>query len=139
MPALPEEKVRQRLLQRMLKELGYPAGLVAVEKDIFSLPHVIKEKCPVGLRRADILCFMQNIDQRFSCELYPLLLIECKAVALSQQAERQLLGYNHYVQACFIALANQAGEKTFWFDARQQKYCSVDFLPSYQQLLLGLK
>lgn len=110
---LPEERVRQALLQQMLGPLGYPKGLIAVEKRIGK-----------G-RRADILAFVKKGD-----ELKPLLLIECKAEMLNEEAYYQASGYNTFLAAPFICLAHSGGIRTFW------KTGSVHFLPPYKQLCL---
>lgn len=60
-----------------------------------------KKKIPD--RRIDIVCFAKNIHKDY--QLYPLLLIECKQDGKLKGALDQILGYNHYVGACFIAVA----------------------------------
>lgn len=92
--ATPEERVRQQWLIYLTESLGYPASLIAIEK---SLKEISSHK-KVPLRRADILCFASTGK--------PLLLIECKAVPLTAAMERQLRGYNYYVQAPYMALVN---------------------------------
>ena len=106
----PEEVVRQWLLDKMIHELGYPKGLISVEKKI-------------GSRRFDIVVFTQ--------EMNPILLIECKANGL-KEAENQAIGYNQTVKAPFICLASSTEIKTFWSEQGQLK--SVPFLPMYKQL-----
>jgi len=117
---LPEERVRQKLLRQMIESLGFPKSLIAIEQKI-------------GSRRADIICFAKNIKSGFT--LYPLLMIECKAVLFNQKTIDQVLGYNHSVRAFFVAIANFRQIRTFWFDQFEKKYKSVDFLPNYNQLI----
>ena len=38
--ALPEEKIRQALIQKMTQHLGYPLGNIALEKSLDQLPHL---------------------------------------------------------------------------------------------------
>ena len=97
----------------MVQNLNYPKDLLCVEVDLRTLPHLcgIKKKLPK--RRADIICYGKNIVPSF--DLYPLLMVECKAVELSAKALDQVKGYNHYVNALFIALANSKEIKAFWF------------------------
>ena len=113
--ATPEELIRQKLLQRMLNELGYPKGLIAVEMSLG------KPK-----RRADIVCY------RCSQALTPLLIVECKALKISLDAQEQAFGYNAALGAPFVCLA--AGEEvvTLWFDGK--KIARVPFLPRYRDL-----
>jgi hypothetical protein len=100
----PEEKVRQSWLKRMIHDLGFPKELLAVEKDLKELPHL--KEMPLPNRRADILCFAKGIHPEYS--LFPLLLVECKKEDGSiEEAKRQVIGYNHYVKAYFIAVANE--------------------------------
>lgn len=107
----PEERVRQTLLRKMVAELGYPKGLISVERG-------------VGCRRADIVCYTK--------EMSPLLLIECKAGPLNDAAIRQALGYNGKIKAPFVAIANANEAITFWFEG--EKSVSVPFLPVFKEL-----
>lgn len=110
----------------MVEGLGYPKSLIAVEQPIDSLPHAhTKTK-----RRADIICFSKN----GSCELYPLLLIECKAVPISESVFRQVEGYNTEVKAFFFAVANQSDIFTCWFNEKKERK-TINYLPTYQQLV----
>ncbi len=111
----PEEKVRRGVLILMVAKLGYPKSLLSVEKGI------------AGARRADILCYCPRAEG-----LYPLLLVECKAVQLGAEAERQAFGYNRSIKAPFIALASATEIKTLWKEG--EKIASVPFLPSVLEL-----
>ena len=136
MEALPEEIVRQKLLQSMINDLDYPISLIAVEKDLDSLDHLKNSKSFVG-RRADIICFAKDIYP--SCLLYPLLMVECKASYLNDKTVNQVLGYNHFVKSYFISIASCKEIKTFWYDKNKCKYESVNFLPNYLELLKAIK
>jgi hypothetical protein len=115
----PEERVRHRLLLNMIGPLGYPRGHLAVEKNLFSF----------GLqRRVDLVCFYPVKDL-----LKPLLLVECKAVVLTTEAENQLFGYNLQIGAPFLCLVNDAEIKTIWQEQNSMR--SISFLPSYSQLI----
>ncbi len=88
----PEEGVRQRLLLDLLA-LGYPPGLLAVERAV-----------PFGGKvwRADVVAYGR--DQR------PALLAECKApgVAVAQAAFDQLARYNAVLDAPILLVDNGA-------------------------------
>ena len=130
--ALPEEQVRQHLLQYMIEKLSYPATLIAVEQPLRQLPHLsVSDLSRIPDRRADVLCFAKTGDD----VLQPLLLIECKAVKLTSGVINQVLGYNHYVGARFIALVNQEEVRTGWYDPAKKGYSFIDFLPTYPSLL----
>jgi len=100
----------------MIFDLGYPKGLISVEKEIDNS------------RRIDILCYTLAKEG-----LTPLILIECKALKLTPQAERQALGYNDGIGAPFIALAGDSEIKTFWRECNS--IASVPFLPRYEELV----
>lgn len=124
--AFPEEIVRQALLERMVFSLGYPKHFISVEKGLSSLPH-LKNRRDLPKRRCDIICFSSE-DRA----LYPLLLVECKSGKLKKSAKDQLIGYNSFVGAYFLALANEREVVTFW--KVEGGYSSLNFLPTYEQL-----
>ena len=95
--ATPEEQVRASFLQFLFTH-GFPKERILVEMQLNDLPH-ITEKVPLD-RRIDILCY----GEQFA----PLLLIECKLKS-SPSHVPQILGYNHYVGAPFIALVGSDG------------------------------
>ena len=107
----PEEKVRQGLIQVMIGELGFPKGLISVEKKI-------------GERRYDLVCYTKSMS--------PLLLVECKAGKIDEAAENQVFGYNLLVSAPFLCLTNGTEIKTLWQETDGIK--SVPFLPTFAEL-----
>lgn len=131
--ALPEELVRQKLLSYMIHHLGYPLSYLALEKELRQMPHLALSNQKIPNRRADLICFGKDIHPLFP--LYPLLLVECKAIKLSSKVIDQVVGYNHSLQAYFVAIANEQEIKTGWYDKQKQEYVFVDTLPSYQDLL----
>ena len=112
----PEELIRRSLIEWMVAEGGYPRSLIA------------KEGSASQVRRFDVLCYRRSVEG-----LAPLLLIECKAGALTPSAEQQLLGYNQFIRAPFICLANGTSLETIWYEQGQRR--SVPFLPPYTQLM----
>lgn len=126
----PEEEVRQSLLKHMLSSGGYPQSLVAVEKSLASIPHLTStQKLPT--RRADIIVFGNNIHPEHT--LYPLMLIECKAVPLTADVMRQVIGYNFYVKAYFLVIANADQIKTGLF--KQEGWVFQDGLLTYNDAI----
>ena len=107
----------------MIGELGYPKELIAVEKELKTLPHLASESVPD--RRIDLICFTNRIT--------PLLLMECKAEPLSPKAVEQALGYNLYVKAPYVAVVNDR-EICFRYDLSCSN-CVLNRLPSYAELL----
>ncbi|HSX03994.1 MAG TPA: type I restriction enzyme HsdR N-terminal domain-containing protein [Rhabdochlamydiaceae bacterium] len=128
-PATPEELIRQSLIYLMIHRLRFPKELIAIEKQLSELPH-LSALSSLPERRADIICFAKNIHPEYP--LYPLLLIECKEGKVENGAIEQALGYNHYVQASYVAVAGSDGIQL----VHPQK---VPFLPSYPQLIEKLK
>ncbi|HAZ15052.1 MAG: hypothetical protein A2Y28_02790 [Chlamydiae bacterium GWC2_50_10] len=131
--ATPEERVRQALVKKMVDACGYPQELLSVEKDLKELPHLKNCALPLPDRRADLICFCKEIHPLYS--YYPLLLVECKRDRIDERGRRQLMGYNHFVQAFFIALAAPEAFELGYFNKAQGKYCFHHVLPSYSQLL----
>lgn len=135
--ASPEELVRQSLLKDMIETLGYPAECLALEKELKLLPHLSLSTVEIPDRRLDIVCFAKNIHPHHA--LFPLLVVECKAIPLQPAMLNQVVGYNHFIQAYFISLANQNERRTGWYDIQKKGYVFVKKLPSYQELLASIK
>ena len=135
--AQPEEVVRQKLVRSLIKDLGFPKSLIAIEKALDQLPHLADRRTEVPNRRADILCFGKGIHPDY--DLYPLLMIECKAVAITDKVLQQVVGYNHYVQSCFVAVANQSEVQTGWWDEAAKEYRFVSGLPTYAELCAAVE
>jgi hypothetical protein len=133
----PEELVRLNLLRKMVDQLNYPKSLLAKEVELSSLPHLRDKKEFLPKRRADIICFAKGVS--LSYELFPLLVIECKSLVLTSQALEQVKGYNFYLNAPFWAIANSEEIRTFWYNESQKRDESVNFLPSYDQLIKAVK
>lgn len=130
----PEEVIRQSLIKDMVERLAYPAPMVAVERELSTLPHLAYENSKnIPKRRADIIVFSKKIHPDH--EFFPLLLIECKAVPLNEKFVGQVIGYNAFVKAPFICLANGMHILTGYFDQSQQGYRFESGLPEYNQLL----
>lgn len=129
----PEEFIRQKILVKMVKEMGYPSSHLAVEIELSHFPHLIESNLSLPRRRIDIAVFAKDLHPDFS--LYPLLLIECKAETLQKKFARQLLGYNYFVKAPFVALANSEEILTGYFDENTKDYQFKNGLPSYPLLI----
>ena len=121
--ATPEEIVRQTWILRMIEQSQFPRSLLAVEKQLSSLPYLEGE---VPDRRIDLLSFMKVED-----DFKPLLLMECKASALTQEALSQVIAYNHYVKAPYVAIVNL--EEIMLYS----KGKIWTFLPSFKELIYG--
>lgn len=135
--ALPEEKIRQALIHEMTQRLGFPLGSLVLERNLDQLPHLQTKTSPLPRRRADLIVFAQHLHPQHI--LYPLLLIECKAVPLTDKVLRQIVGYNQFVEACFIAAVNQITSYLGCYDTQYQDYRFQEGLLSYDSLLEGAR
>lgn len=134
----PEEVIRQQWLYRMVDELGYPFSLLAIEKELKNLPHLLSAKgTQLPKRRIDIVVFAKGIHTDYP--FYPLLLVECKAVPLTPAFARQVIGYNESVGAPYVAVANADKILLGQFDSQAGMYQFNEGLQSYQILMESLK
>ena len=117
----PEESVRQGTLSSLFS-LGYPHSLIVVEK---KLSELVAQKQKVPNRRVDILCYRATEGA-----LEPLLLVECKANTFNDKELRQLLGYNFYLGAPYIALI--APSKVVFYDLSRQ--ISQEYIPPFEKI-----
>lgn len=131
----PEEGVRQRLIAHLTSQLQFPLSTLAVEKGLVNMPHITLQKKHLPDRRADLVSFAKGIHPDHS--LYPLLLVECKAVAFTPLMLHQLTGYNLYMKAPFIALVNQ--EEIRFYAQGKDGYEPLPSLLSYYQLVDVIK
>ncbi|MCH9632725.1 MAG: hypothetical protein S4CHLAM6_10630 [Chlamydiae bacterium] len=129
--ATPEEIVRQKWLEVMMGHLSFPKDLLVVEKKLSLLPH-LNQSLELPERRVDILAYSKEDGQ-----LKPLLLIECKCIPLSAKALLQVKGYNDYVQAPYIAIANEEEIRIGYLNG-EKEFETLDFLPAYPLLLKAL-
>jgi hypothetical protein len=130
--AAPEEKIRQKVLHILIEDLFFPKEYIVVEKVLSELPHLRGKSVPK--RRLDILCYFSMQDK-----LLPLLLIECKQGRLRKQALTQVSGYNYWVEAPFVAVANQECIWMKYLDIASNKMVIKKGLPSYQDLIVCCK
>ena len=119
----------------MICSLGFPKELLSIEKSLKAMPHLKGEKVPD--RRFDVVCFARGVHSQH--EIYPLLMIECKANRLSRKAVEQVIGYNHYVSSFFVAVANSEEVIIGWRDKKSGSYEFQSGLPSYNELVKLVK
>lgn len=130
----PEEVVRQSLVESLVTEFLFPPECIAIEKNLQTLPHLLHRE-DVPDRRCDILCYAKNIHQEHA--LYPLLMIECKAEPLQESTARQVIGYNYFVGACFIGIANQDHVMLGWYDKEKKTYSFQEGLMQYPSMVMS--
>ncbi len=130
--ATPEEIVRQKWLEVMLEHLSFPKELIVVEKRLNKLDHIAFGQTDLPERRIDILSYTKKEGK-----LVPLILMECKCIPLTQKALLQVRGYNDYVGAPYIAIANE-NEIKVGYQLPGNEFETLDFLPAYPLLLKAI-
>lgn len=105
--------------------LGYPRRLICVEKALHEIVGFSELSLPA--RRLDILCFSKKKHE-------PLLLVECKAHSVRKQAFDQLIAYNFFIKAPYIALADPNQIIIGWLNQNTNQYEFTANLPSYEIL-----
>ncbi|GAB5411984.1 MAG: hypothetical protein ChlgKO_10980 [Chlamydiales bacterium] len=124
--------MRQALIKTLVEQLGYPPELLVVEKELCLLPHLHFQE-GVPQRRVDLLAY-----HKVENELVPLLLIECKAIKADRKALEQVMGYNHFVGAPFVAVVSKEARLTGWqgvagLEISQGLYRYDDLLATHRQ------
>jgi hypothetical protein len=123
--ALPEERVRRQLVDWLLKTVGVPARLIAVEYGLSQIN-------PRSRKRADVVVWKPSSkDSVESTGLTPWLLVECKApgVSLSESVADQVRGYAAMVRANHILISN--GAQTRVFRLMGERYQECEGLPEF--------
>ena len=114
----PEEIVRQLLVLYLVKDRGYPARLIQVEKELTAHGTT---------RRFDILCYDR--------EAQPILLVECKAPSekLSITTAEQISNYNFALQVGYLLVTN-GPQACCWKIDLAKTITYLDEVPYFQVL-----
>jgi hypothetical protein len=115
----PEEWVRQNFITFLVRILGYPVGLIAVEK-AFRWNRLS--------RRTDILVHNRKGT--------PLIVVECKApdVKISSDVFDQIFTYNMKLQVPVLVVTNGITHFACRVEEEPGKYHFIDSLPSYCEI-----
>ena len=115
-----EEWVRQNFVNYLVKELGYPSSLIALEKELQL--HELK-------KRFDVLVYNPEHE--------PWLMVECKApeVPLSEEVLQQVLRYNISLPVVYIVLTN--GRRTIGWKKEGRGLQLLTALPAWPSPLVG--
>mgnify|MGYP003594372428 CR=1 FL=1 len=110
----PEEWVRQNFLLYLTESLGYPAALIAVEKQLT----------------------LGELTKRFDAVVYdkqsnPFMIIECKEmnVPLSEKVLQQVLRYNMQLQATYLVVTNGSYCEVYKRSGNELEH--IGFFPDY--------
>ncbi len=115
----PEEWVRQHLVKYLVYELGYPKGLIAIEKGMNI--NALK-------KRADIVCY--DRDRR------PVLIVECKAanVTINQNVFDQIARYNIHFKVPYLLVSNGMKHYCALINFEKGSFSFLKALPRYDEL-----
>lgn len=117
----PEEEVRQIVMQQLVEDLGYPAGLLSVEY-------------PLRLNGLDKRCDIVV----FSRQSNPLMIVECKArhIQLSQQVLDQALRYNLTLKVRYLLVTNAETHYCIQLQDDDENVVFLEKIPDYKALIL---
>ncbi|MFC2112740.1 type I restriction enzyme HsdR N-terminal domain-containing protein [Bacteroidota bacterium] len=115
----PEEWVRQHFIQYLVRERGFPASLITVEKEL-SFNRMKK--------RTDILAHTRQGE--------PVLLVECKApdVPVSAAVFDQIGLYNLSLKVPFLIVTNGMKHYCCQFNPSNNGYDFIDHIPGWEEV-----
>ncbi|WP_317173366.1 type I restriction enzyme HsdR N-terminal domain-containing protein [Hymenobacter armeniacus] len=118
----PEEWVRQHVVHYLTDHLGYPRGLLALER---GLRYNQRQK------RTDLLAL--------NPEGQPLLLVECKApsVPITQAVARQATTYNQTIGAPLLLLTNGLVHYCWRVDFASRTNVRLEEVPAFVDAVRG--
>ena len=116
----PEEWVRQHFIQYLVKEGGYPAGLLGIE--IMFPFNKMK-------RRVDILVHNRAGE--------PVMIVECKSpdIIIDETIFDQIVCYNMELKVPYIVVTNGLVHYACKIDEEKKKYDFLLVIPLYEDLL----
>jgi len=115
----PEEWVRQNLVEYLVRELGCPRALIAVETGLERHGEPF---------RADVIVYRRDGG--------PVLLAECKepGVRVDQSAFDQIANYNQVVGAGYLLVTNGRVHHCWRIDADSGTGVFIEALPPYTRM-----
>jgi len=114
----PEEWVRQHFCNFLIKEKGFPAGLISIESGL-----TYNQR----LKRTDVVVR--------DTLLKPLILVECKApeIRINDAVINQITTYYREIQAKFMIVTN--GLEHYCFEVKKGELNFLDKIPDYANLV----
>jgi hypothetical protein len=115
----PEEWVRQNFIAWLINELQYPAGLIAIEKEV--VVNTLK-------RRYDIV-----VHNR---EGAPVMLVECKSpkVKISESVFSQIARYNLELKVNYLVVTNGMNHYCCKINFEDAAFEFLQEVPSYEEI-----
>ncbi|MBE0662737.1 MAG: type I restriction enzyme HsdR N-terminal domain-containing protein [Bacteroidales bacterium] len=116
----PEEWVRQHFINYLVSDRLFPAGLIAIEKQI---------RVNRMSKRFDIVAHFPTGQ--------PAMIVECKApsVKISLETFNQALRYNLSLNIHYLALTNGLTHFCFRLNYNDKTSRQLDHIPSYQEIV----
>jgi len=118
----PEEWVRQNFVQYLVREGGYPPGLIGIEV-MFRLNSLKK--------RADILVHNRKGE--------PVLIVECKApdvqIVENEKVREQIGVYNMEFRVPYVLITNGITHYSFRYDTESNSYVYMLVIPLYNDII----
>ena len=116
----PEEWVRQHFTNYLVKELRYPAGLMANE-----VPIVLNGTS----RRCDTVVYDRDAN--------PLMIVEYKAptVTITQETFNQIVRYNMVLKVKYLVVSNGLNHYCCAISYDPPGYSFLENIPEYEKLL----
>lgn len=109
-----EEWVRQNFVSYLIREMQYPATMIALEKEL--LLHTLK-------KRFDVLVYNETFQ--------PWMLVECKApeIQLSEEVLQQVLRYNITLPVNYLVITN--GHQTIAWQKNENGLIELNEMPPW--------
>ena len=129
-PAMPEEEVRQKVLQYLIKVLKVPKQVIRVE-------YLLSKSGLDSKNRADILIGYYNPDDG---QMHCLCVIECKAPdidILTEDVKAQAIGYSDDLDTDFVVVVNGVYSCCWIYDRDKDQYNVIKKPPVYQKMIDG--
>lgn len=120
MVCTPEEWVRQHVVHYLIEHLGYPRGLLSLERG-----HTYNTR----RKRTDL--------HALGPDGQPLLLVECKAasVPLTSAVAMQIATYNQTISAPLLLVTNGVQHYCWRVHSLERRTQALTFIPTYAEAL----
>ena len=114
---LPEELVRQALINHLIADYAYPKSLISVEKKL-----IVNER----EKRYDLVVFNQKAK--------PFILVECKSpkIKINIEAIEQASWYNYVLKADYLMITNGIRTLIAKMNYKDQIFEYVEDIPTYE-------
>ncbi len=115
----PEEGVRQHFVHYLLNQLGYPAGLIAIETVV---------KINTLNQRADVVVYNRKGK--------PVMIVECKApkVKVDNSVFEQAARYNQNLEVDYLLVTNGIKHYCAQLNKENKSYKMLKVIPGFEEI-----